>query len=121
MLRARALVLLTVLFSLPGCATVDHDKQRRETFVAANPKLTVSKRAEILHGAWETGMTTEEIEASLGAPDREDETVIAGVRALSWTYYRLDGLNVYTFEITNGALAGWNKNPCAPLSCWDYR
>ncbi len=80
----RFVSLLAVLVILAGCATA---AQRRQDYVNANPDLAPEIAAAILEGRVVEGMTTGDVRASWGAPERETVSIGETVEQETWSYW----------------------------------
>jgi hypothetical protein len=82
----------------------DKDKQRREGFVNAHPKLSKKNRAAILTGDVIAGMAPDQVTASWNEPERKNRTVGKWGTNEQWIY----GSTYIYFE--NGIVTSWQDS-----------
>ncbi|MDP8236245.1 MAG: hypothetical protein P9M08_07660 [Candidatus Erginobacter occultus] len=79
----RTTIILTTLLILAGCATT---AQRRQNYVNDHPDLSPAIAEAVIEGKIMEGMTTEDVRAAWGEPERETLAVTDGGDQETWSY-----------------------------------
>lgn len=79
----RTTALLAVMAILAGCATA---AQRRQEYVNDHPDLQSAIAAAIIEGRVMEGMTTDDVRASWGDPERTTRAISEAGEQDTWSY-----------------------------------
>lgn len=108
-------LILLLTFTLSGCQHLDN--KRRAKYVLGHPELTETQKDLLSQGRLWTGMTTDEVKASLGNPARDLKGLYDKKQV--WTYHYKDQFTTHAktrfdrvllLEFIEGRLAAWRED-----------